>query len=171
MQTTDPQGEIFDVIDEHDRVIGTATRAQVHADPSLIHRSIAVLVFRKDGKVFMQRRSATKDRYPGYWVASATGHVDSGETYDQAAVRELREELGLTAKGPVTLIVTQLIRYDKETELMRFYRYETDDPITTHPVEISDGRFVDLQDIPADMPVTPCTVFIRDHMLAGGLLR
>jgi isopentenyldiphosphate isomerase len=165
MKATDPQDEIFDVIDEQDRVIGTATRAQVHADPSLIHRSVAILVYR-EGKVFMQRRSPTKDRYPNYWVVSATGHVNSGESFDEAAVRELREELGLTVRGPVTPIVTQLIRYDKETELMRFYRYETHDVITTHPVEISDGRFVDfLQPLPADMPVTPCTTFIRNYLL------
>ncbi|HRH93609.1 MAG TPA: NUDIX domain-containing protein, partial [Candidatus Peribacteria bacterium] len=154
-----------------DNVIGTTTRGQAHADPSLIHRSVAILVFR-DGKVFLQKRSPTKDRYANYWACSATGHVDSGETYDQAAVRELKEELGLTVKDPPIAMTTQLMEYDKETELMRFYCYETNDDIVTHPVEISDGKFVDLaKPFPDDMPVTPCTEFIRTYLLERGAIR
>lgn len=165
MQTTDPQDEVFDVVDDNDVVIGTTTRGQAHADPSLVHRSVAILVFR-NGKVFLQQRSATKDTYPGYWACSATGHVDSGEDYDQAAVRELREELGITAQGPLTPIVTQVLHYPHETERMRFYRYETNDEITTHPVEIAGGRFVDFdKPFAADMRVTPCTAFIQEYLL------
>jgi isopentenyl-diphosphate Delta-isomerase len=171
MQTTDPQDEIFDVVDENDRVIGTATRGQAHKDPSLVHRSVGVLVFRADGTVFLQRRSMTKDKYPGYWTCSVTGHVDSGETYDQAAVRELREEAGITGAA-LEELTTTIMREPNETERMRFYRCFSDAPITTHPVEIMDGSYVDLaKPFPPDMPVAPPLAFIRSYLLEKGLIR
>lgn len=86
--------ELFDVVDAHDRVIGRAPRRHVHAR-GLLHRAIHVLLFDPTGRLFIQKRSATKDTFAGYYDSSASGHLDSGEDYDACAVRELREELGL----------------------------------------------------------------------------
>src|SRR5271170_3191443 len=91
--------EIFDVVDERDEVVGQAPRREVHAR-GLLHRAVHVLVFASDGRVFLQKRSLTKDTFPGAWDSSASGHVDSGEDYDACAVRELREELGLIVPAP-----------------------------------------------------------------------
>lgn len=91
MQSPD---EIFDVCDADDRVIGQARRADVHAR-KLLHRAVHVWVFRSDGQLVTQRRSATKDEYPLALTSSASGHLDTGEDYLTAAVRELGEELGL----------------------------------------------------------------------------
>jgi len=66
----------------------------VHAQ-TLIHRAVVVLVYDRDGKVFLQKRSPAKSRFPGRWDLSATGHVTAGEASEDAAVRELHEELGL----------------------------------------------------------------------------
>src|SRR5258706_15211525 len=92
--------EIFDVVDEHDRVVGRETRGEVHRR-GLMHRAIHVLVFNSRGEIFLQKRSQKKDRQPGLWDSSASGHVDSGETYDACAVRELQEELGLELRAPL----------------------------------------------------------------------
>ncbi len=87
--------EIFDIVNDHDEVIGRLPRSKVHRD-GLKHRATHVLVFNSRGDVFLQKRSWKKDNSPGVWDSSASGHVDSGEEYDPCAVRELREELGLT---------------------------------------------------------------------------
>src|SRR6266568_6541317 len=92
--------EIFDVVDEHDRVVGRETRGDVHRR-GLMHRAIHVLVFNSRGEVFLQKRSMKKDRQPGLWDSSASGHVDSSEDYDACAVRELREEIGLELTAPL----------------------------------------------------------------------
>ncbi len=89
--------ERFPVVDEHDRVLGVAPRRQVHGD-NLRHRAVHILVFDKAGEVFLQKRSRGKDRHPLRWDSSAAGHVDAGEEYDEAAHRELQEELGVSAK-------------------------------------------------------------------------
>lgn len=91
MQSPD---EIFDVCDPEDRVIGQARRADVHA-ANLLHRAVHVWVFREDGRLVVQRRSASKDQYPHGLTSSASGHLDSGEDYLTAAIRELGEELSL----------------------------------------------------------------------------
>ena len=86
--------EPFAVVDENDRVIGAAPRAKVHGD-NLLHRAVHILLFNDTGELFLQKRSRLKDRHPLVWDSSAAGHGDAGEDYDEAATRELREELGV----------------------------------------------------------------------------
>jgi 16S rRNA (adenine1518-N6/adenine1519-N6)-dimethyltransferase len=87
--------EIFDVVDENDRVIGQAPRSAVHAQ-KLRHRAVHIFVFNSRGELLLQKRSARKDEYPLCYTSSASGHLSAGETYEMAAPRELEEELGLT---------------------------------------------------------------------------
>ncbi len=91
-------GEIFDVVDENDVPVGTATRAEVHSK-KLIHRAVHVFVLNRNGDLYLQKRSRLKDMNPGVWDCSISGHLDAGEDYLQAAVRELGEEIGITAKA------------------------------------------------------------------------
>src|SRR5476649_1258680 len=89
-----PTTELFDVVDEQDRVLRRESRGEVHRK-RLLHRAVHVLLFNSRGEVYLQRRSATKDTYPNRWTTSCSGHVDAGEDYDTAVIRELAEELGL----------------------------------------------------------------------------
>lgn len=86
--------EIFDVVDLDDNVVGKATRGEVHGG-QLIHRATHILVFDSLGNVLLQKRSQWKDTFPGAWTTSCAGHVDSGESYEACAIRELGEELGI----------------------------------------------------------------------------
>ena len=90
--------EVFDVVDEHDRVIGREYRRETHRR-RLRHRAIHIFWLRSDGRLCLQRRSYAKDNAPGLLSTSCAGHVDSGEDYLTAAVRELREELGVTVRA------------------------------------------------------------------------
>ncbi len=89
--------EIFDVVDEDDEVLRQETRSVVHAE-NLLHRAVHILVFNKKKEVLLQKRSTLKDNFPGVWDSSAAGHLNSGEGYDECAVRELEEELGIDAE-------------------------------------------------------------------------
>src|SRR5580765_5186343 len=77
--------EIFDVVDGQDEVIGRATRNEVHRR-GLMHRATHVLVFNSAGQVFLQKRSMNKDRQPGLWDSSASGHLNVSEGYDACGV-------------------------------------------------------------------------------------
>ncbi len=97
-KTTDPQGEMLIQVDEHNNVIGSISRGEAHEKPGVFYRTIYVLVKDENDKVLIQQRSATKDLYPNCWDISVGGHVNFGKTYEETAVRELDEELGLELK-------------------------------------------------------------------------
>ena len=131
--------ERYDVVDEQDRVVGSALRREVHRDPSLTHRAVHVLVFRSDGRLLMQKRAAGKDVDPGKWDTSVGGHVDAGEDYLAAALRETREELGLSG---LALQHLHDFRYfsERETEQIRSYLVVYDGPVYPHRFEIAEAR-------------------------------
>ena len=141
MVTTDNQEEIFDVVSKEDKVIGKTTRGETYKNKNLIHRSIYVAIFNKRGEIFMQQRSATKDTEPLKWTISCTGHVAAGNSYEQAAHRELREELGIDSD--LEFIDKFLVRYPNETEMVTFYRAYFDGPFVLQKEEIRQGQFMD----------------------------
>ena len=83
-----PEEEVFDIVDHRDRVIGQAPRSKVH-HLGLLHRAVHILVFNARGELFLQKRSMSKDTFPGAWDSSAAGHLDAAEGYEEAAWREL----------------------------------------------------------------------------------
>jgi len=89
--------EYLDIVDERDTVIGRRPRRECF-DKSLLHRAIVVFLTNPQGEVYLQKRSRDVFFYPGHWCASVAGHVSSGETYLQAAKREIKEELGINCK-------------------------------------------------------------------------
>jgi isopentenyl-diphosphate Delta-isomerase len=154
----DDPNEVFDLVDANDRVIGRVLRGAAHQDPTLIHRSVQILVLTTNGQLLLQRRSSTKDLYPGYYCASASGHVASGEDYAGTAERELAEELGIVA--PLTHMGKALVRSELETEFTELYAARSDGPYQFHPTETDGGELFTLRELDARMrastlPVTP----------------
>ena len=136
--------EIFDVVDADDNVIGQATRSEVHAQ-NLLHRAVNIFVFNTNGQLLLQKRSATKDQFPLCYTSSASGHLDAGETYEQAAVRELDEELGL--KCPLEYLVKLPASAETAYEHSVLFRTETDEEPTLDPEEIQSIKYFDINEI------------------------
>lgn len=86
--------ERIQIVDANDQPLGYATREEAWAQ-GLHHRLVRILIENERGELLLQKRSMSKKKYPGMWTDAATGHVDYGETYEVAAVRELQEELGV----------------------------------------------------------------------------
>jgi isopentenyl-diphosphate delta-isomerase type 1 len=89
--------ELLDLVDDQDNVVGEVWKHQVHGNPKLIHREVAIAVFNDKGEVLLQQRSYKKENDPGAWKMSAAGHVGKGEDPKEAVIRELSEELGIVA--------------------------------------------------------------------------
>ena len=86
--------EIVTIVDEHNKVLGAVPRREMRAK-NLPHRSTYILVFNAQGELYVQKRTMTKDVFPGYYDPAAGGVVLAGESYEQGAVRELAEEMGI----------------------------------------------------------------------------
>lgn len=86
--------ELVDIVDAHDRVVRTVGRQQMRAE-RLRHRAVFVAVMHPDGRLLVHQRSELKDLWPGRWDLAVGGVVSSGETYDDAARREVAEEIGI----------------------------------------------------------------------------
>lgn len=132
--------EIFDVVNERDEVIGRRPRSEVHR-LGLKHRATHVLVFNSRGEVFLQKRSMKKDRQPGVWDSSASGHLDTGEDYDTCAVRELREEIGLVLAQPPERLFKLDACEETDQEFTWVYSCRSDGPFELNADEIERGNW------------------------------
>jgi 16S rRNA (adenine1518-N6/adenine1519-N6)-dimethyltransferase len=130
--------EQFAVVDPDDRVTGGAPRGQVHAN-NLLHRAVHILIFNPAGELFLQLRSRWQDRHPLLWDSSAAGHVNAGEEYDQAAARELREELGIDI--PLKKVAKLSASERTDHEFIWLYSGVHDGEIKPNPREIEAGKF------------------------------
>jgi 16S rRNA (adenine1518-N6/adenine1519-N6)-dimethyltransferase len=143
-QAQDVRGEIFDVVDEQDQVIGQQPRGVVHHE-NLRHRAVHILVFNRKGELFLQRRSRWKDAHPRQWDSSAAGHVNAGDTYEETAPRELREELGVSA--PLTPSGEVPACRNTGWEFVKIFIARHDGPFLLPPAEIECGSFFSIAHI------------------------
>ena len=138
--------EIFDVVNECDEVIGQQTRSEVHR-MGLRHRAIHLLVYNSIGELFLQKRSIKKDCFPDTWDSSASGHLDSGEDYDNCILREPREELGLKLKQPPERLFKIDACVETGQEFVWVYKLFHEGPFQLDPEEISDGGWFSISQI------------------------
>lgn len=142
--------ELFEVVDESGKVLGLRPRRECHGNPALIHQAVHVLVFNQHGDLFLQKRARTKDIQPGKWDSSVGGHMQPGETPEQAARREAEEELGLR-NAPLHFAYQYLWRSPRETELIRTFVARSAGPFQLQAEEIDGGRFWSLAEIEAHL--------------------
>lgn len=113
----------------------------------LAMKSVFVLIYNKQGKVFLQRRSNTKALAPGKWDISAATHVGVNEALEAAAERVLQKELNLSA---VALHYQKSQEEQIEDATLWISLYSSDignRPLSPNPDEVQDGLFVDAEEL------------------------
>ena len=145
-------GEIFDVVDENDCAICTASRHEVHTR-KLRHRAVHVFVFNRAGELFLQKRSRWKDAHPSKWDSSASGHVNAGDDYDTTAPREIEEELGVWSR--VEFVAKISACKNTGQEFVQLYRAVHDGPFVLARSEIECGSFFPMPLIAEWIPKRP----------------
>ncbi|MCM1297508.1 MAG: NUDIX domain-containing protein [Muribaculaceae bacterium] len=135
--------ELFPIVDLNGKVIGKATRSECHSGTKLLHPVVHLHVIATDGSVLLQKRSTDKDIQPGKWDTAVGGHVDFGESINEALMRESREELGIVLENP-ELLKQYVFESARERELVNTFLIRVDKPgfkVTFDPVEIDETRF------------------------------
>jgi 8-oxo-dGTP pyrophosphatase MutT (NUDIX family) len=150
--------EPVDIVDAEDRVIATVPRARMRAE-RLRHRAVFIAVRSSAGLLLVHRRSAAKDLWPSRWDVAVGGVVVAGEDYDDAARRELHEEVGVDAV-PTPL---RSGRYaDDEVDLIaRCYVVVHDGPIEFVDGEVAEARWLHLDGLAALLATAP---FVPDSL-------
>ncbi len=162
--------EILDVVDADDLVVGSMERGEIHRK-RLFHRSVHVFLIDPAGRIYLQKRSFEKQEHPGKWDSSASGHVDRGESYQEAAARELEEEIGVRASpDPVLKIRASEETGMEHSMLFRVGRRSTDPMPRPNPREILEGRFFDPGEIEQGLSSNP-DAFSPSFRLLYGLYR
>jgi len=135
-----PSQEIVIIVDERNNVTGSATRGEMRAR-RLPHRATYILVFNNCGDLFIQKRTETKDIYPGYYDVAAGGVVLAGESYEESALRELYEELGITG----TVLASHFDHYHSDADNKvwgRIFSCVHDGPFVLQKEEVESGLFL-----------------------------
>jgi 8-oxo-dGTP pyrophosphatase MutT (NUDIX family) len=162
---TSPADEIVQIVDRENRPIDTLPRA-IMRQQGLIHRASYILVFNATGQIYIQKRTLSKDIYPGFWDIAAGGVVLADESYDESAVRELNEELGISGI-PLTELFDHYYEAGENKVWGRIYRCCHEGPFVLQEEEVQYGRFAAIEEIRqlhANEPFTPDGIQILDRL-------
>lgn len=135
----DNEVELLAVVNSRGEIIKTLPRSEIHGNPLLMHRVVHVLVFNSKGELLLQKRSMNKDVAAGKWDTSVGGHVNSGESIDEAVKREMEEELGITSSD-LDFLYTYIHSNEYETELVYTYSCLHDGEVNFQKDEIDEVR-------------------------------
>lgn len=125
-------------------MIGSVERNRAHAE-GLLHRSGMIFLVRSDGKILIQHRSASKQTFPDCYDSSCSFHVTFGESYEDAARRELMEEAGISA--PLSYL-GKFTHYDPpENEMVAVFACNSDEPIRISNEESSGAKFCTKEEV------------------------
>ncbi len=159
---TSREAHLVELVDDAGRAIGQATVSAAHQPPGRLHRAFSVLLVDPAGRVLLQRRAATKTRFPLRWGNSCCGHPAPGESLTVAANRRLAEELGT---GPVELTEVGVYVYYAEDPATGRVEFEYDHvlrgelppdaPLAPDPDEVAELRWADPADLEADLDADP----------------
>ena len=142
-----PRSELVDIVDRDDVVQRTVSRGQMRAE-RLRHRAVYVAVVHPDGRLLIHQRSPLKDVWPSWWDIAVGGVVAAGESYDDAARRELAEEIGVDAQPQP--IGGGSYDDDQVSLIGRCYRVTTTGPFTFADGEVVAAKWVHLAELAGD---------------------
>lgn len=142
--------KLIQIVDDNDQVIGESEMSSAWRK-GLKHRIARIMAEDKDGRILLQKRSATMPNFPNCWDHSAAGHVDVGEDYDTAAKRELQEEIGISGKKLELIDTYYTEEIEKDFKLNRFnalYKVIiSETPTEIDPHEVAEVRWFTLDEI------------------------
>lgn len=137
--------EFLDVVDGEDKVVGRASYDEVYQNKSG-HRIVHVMIFNSEGKIALQLRSSNVPFCPSHWSTAVGGHVRAGEDYEQAALREYQEELGV--ESGLEFFSKDLFETSEgHNKFLTTFKTKSDGPFKPNPKEVEKVSFFTIDEI------------------------
>ena len=163
--------EIIDLVDNKNQITGKISRDQVHGNPTLKHRAVHVYVYHNSGQILLQKRAESKSTQPGKWDSSVGGHLLAGESYEEAAIRETKEELGITINSSdLELICEFTWSNSEETEYIQTFGLTHTGPFVTNLEEITNVKFWAPEEIINSLGTNTFTPNLEYEIQSNGIL-
>jgi isopentenyl-diphosphate delta-isomerase len=146
------------LVDEHDRDIGTLSKALCHDGDGVLHRAFSLFIFNDRGELLLQQRSADKRLWPLYWSNSCCSHPRRGETMEEAVARRLEQELGLSADLEFVYKFAYQASFGdagSEHELCSVFLGRSDEPARANANEVAGLRYVSAETLDTEFAATP----------------
>ena len=140
-----PNTEMLPVVEDSGLVVAQASREYCHRT-GLMHPVVHLHIIDRKGRLFLQKRSPSRESWPCRWDSAVGGHVVYGESLEAALMRESKEELGFTAFNPVSL---GCFVFKGTTECEQVHLFAAVGSFNLHPhnAEVSEGRWWEMQEI------------------------
>lgn len=145
------------LINENDEVKGLMEKMQAHKT-GLLHRAFSVFLFNNQGEMLLQKRAAHKYHSPNQWTNAVCSHPRDGETYKDAALRRLKEELGI--KVEIDHKFFFIYKADVgdglwEHELDHVFVGNYQGEFQLNPEEVSEVRYISQENLEKEMTENP----------------
>jgi isopentenyldiphosphate isomerase len=137
--------ELVALVDGRNSVIGAVSRREMRTK-NLPHRSTYILVFNSQGQLYVQKRTLTKDVFPGYYDPATGGVVLAGESYEQSAERELAEEMGI-CNVPLTWLFDFYFAAARTRVWGGAFSCTYDGPLTLQKEEVESVSLMTIEEI------------------------
>lgn len=158
--------ELVDIVDDNDNVIRQVTWKEMH-EKSLLHRSSNVFVFNSKGELFVHKRAGSLKLYPGMYDVKMGGIVRAGESYEEAAKRELEEEAGIK-NAELDYLFSIKFRSDKNNNNRKVFKCVYNGKIELQPEEVESGMFMTIDEakkLMAEGKLSPSAIHVFTEFL------
>lgn len=150
--------EVLILVNEQDDSIGSLDKASVHDGDGILHRAFSVFLLNDKGEVLLQKRAKGKRLWPDYWSNSCCSHPRLGEDTAEAAVRRVKQELGVKARLQYLYKFIYRAHFGdqgSEYELCSVYGGNCDGEVQANVLEVDDWRWVSPEALTDEMTENP----------------
>ena len=151
--------ELLDIVDENNNLTGEIIDREIVHTKGLFHREVGVIVLNEKKEVLLEKRAASKKQAPNKWAICA-GHIEAGDIPNNAIIREMQEEIGVTCKIDDLKFVGVFERNknfkngQKNNTFIYIYLYKTNKKIEDYTVqieELSEVKYFPMNELEEDL--------------------
>lgn len=139
-------GEYFPIVEPSGIVVGRSSREYCHSGAKPLHPVVHIHIIDRFSRIYLQKRSMTKDIQPGKWDTAVGGHVSYGESILEATYREASEELKLVEFNPIHMM-TYEFESSVEREMVSVFAVVGSYELYPDPEEVDEGRWWSIEEI------------------------